>query len=187
MPSSTGSSQPRDRTWVSCTAGIFFTIWATREGFGGWISPSDLLKEGHRLHSRLLRLRIEQSLLRRKQLAPGFASSDLTSGSSAARKRFGPLPLTAGSSYMKLAGREVSRCCRLLYTQKKELDGQVTLQATKEAKGWLPSGSNMPWGCGIEITNNLSQADRDSWLTGVSVSVASGSNLGEEVAYEICL
>ena len=28
---SRGSSQPRDRTRVSCTAGGFFTIWATRE------------------------------------------------------------------------------------------------------------------------------------------------------------
>ena len=31
MPSSRGSSQPRDRTQVSCIAGGFFTIWATRE------------------------------------------------------------------------------------------------------------------------------------------------------------
>ena len=31
MPSSRGSSQPRDGTQVSCTAGGFFTIWATRE------------------------------------------------------------------------------------------------------------------------------------------------------------
>ena len=29
MPSSRGSSQPRDRNQVSCTAGRFFTIWAT--------------------------------------------------------------------------------------------------------------------------------------------------------------
>ena len=28
---STGSSQPRDWNWVSCTAGRFFTDWATRE------------------------------------------------------------------------------------------------------------------------------------------------------------
>ena len=28
---SRGSSQPSDRTWVSCIAGWFFTIWATRE------------------------------------------------------------------------------------------------------------------------------------------------------------
>ena len=28
---SRGSSQPRDWTWVSCTAGRRFTIWATRE------------------------------------------------------------------------------------------------------------------------------------------------------------
>ena len=26
---SRGSSQPRDRTWISCIAGRFFTIWAT--------------------------------------------------------------------------------------------------------------------------------------------------------------
>ena len=26
-----GSSRPRDRTWVFCIAGRFFTIWATRE------------------------------------------------------------------------------------------------------------------------------------------------------------
>ena len=31
MPSSRGSSQPRDQTQVSCIAGEFFTNWATRE------------------------------------------------------------------------------------------------------------------------------------------------------------
>ena len=31
MPSSRGSSQPRYRTQVSCTAGGFFTIWVTRK------------------------------------------------------------------------------------------------------------------------------------------------------------
>ena len=31
MPSSRGSSPPRDRSQVSCIAGRFFTIWATRE------------------------------------------------------------------------------------------------------------------------------------------------------------
>ena len=31
---SRGSSGPRDWTWVSCTAGRFFTIWATRESQG---------------------------------------------------------------------------------------------------------------------------------------------------------
>ena len=34
MPSSRGSPQPRDRTQVSCIAGGFFTIWATREALG---------------------------------------------------------------------------------------------------------------------------------------------------------
>ena len=28
---SRGSSRPRDQTWVSCIAGRYFTIWATRE------------------------------------------------------------------------------------------------------------------------------------------------------------
>ena len=31
IPFSRGSAQPRDRTWVSHTAGRLFTIWATRE------------------------------------------------------------------------------------------------------------------------------------------------------------
>ena len=31
MPSSRGSSWPRDQTQVSCISGRFFTIWATRE------------------------------------------------------------------------------------------------------------------------------------------------------------
>ena len=31
FPFSRGSSQPRDQTQVSCTAGRFFTSWATRE------------------------------------------------------------------------------------------------------------------------------------------------------------
>ena len=32
IPFSRGSSLPRDRTPVSCIAGMFFTVWATREG-----------------------------------------------------------------------------------------------------------------------------------------------------------
>ena len=32
IPFSRGSSRPRVRTWVSCLAGRFFTIWTTREG-----------------------------------------------------------------------------------------------------------------------------------------------------------
>ena len=31
IPFSRRSSQPRDWTWVSCTAGGFFTVWATNE------------------------------------------------------------------------------------------------------------------------------------------------------------
>ena len=39
MPSSRGSSQPRYWTCVSCIAGRFFIIWATREAHG-WLSPT---------------------------------------------------------------------------------------------------------------------------------------------------
>ena len=35
FPFSRGSSQPRDRTQVSCIAGGFFTSWATREAHSG--------------------------------------------------------------------------------------------------------------------------------------------------------
>ena len=46
MPSSKGSSQPRDRTQVSLTEGGFFTSWATREAQEYWSgqptpSPAD--------------------------------------------------------------------------------------------------------------------------------------------------
>ena len=33
---SRGSSRPRDWTWVSCIAGRFFTIWASREALSNW-------------------------------------------------------------------------------------------------------------------------------------------------------
>ena len=33
MPFSRGSSQPRDRTQVSCTAGGFFTIWPPKKPY----------------------------------------------------------------------------------------------------------------------------------------------------------
>ena len=36
MPSSWGSSHPRDWTQVSCIAGGFFTVWATREAHEYW-------------------------------------------------------------------------------------------------------------------------------------------------------
>ena len=36
MPSSRGSSQPRDQTQVFRIVGGFFTVWATREGQEYW-------------------------------------------------------------------------------------------------------------------------------------------------------
>ena len=37
IPFSRGSSRPRDQTQVSCTAGAFSTIWATREAHHVWV------------------------------------------------------------------------------------------------------------------------------------------------------
>ena len=36
---SRGSTQLRDRTWVSCIVGRYFTIWATREAWNKYILP----------------------------------------------------------------------------------------------------------------------------------------------------
>ena len=51
FPFSRGSSQPRNRTQVSCIAGGFFTSWATREAQEYWSgspfpSPGDLPDPG---------------------------------------------------------------------------------------------------------------------------------------------
>ena len=42
---SRGSSWPRDRTWVSCTAGRLFTVWATREAYFCPLFPPDCSHE----------------------------------------------------------------------------------------------------------------------------------------------
>ena len=44
MPSSRGSSQPRDWTWVSRIAGRFFTSWDTREAQEYWVGSLSLLQ-----------------------------------------------------------------------------------------------------------------------------------------------
>ena len=51
FPFSRGSSQPRDKTQVSCIAGIFFTSWVTRKAQEYWSgkpipSPVDLSNPG---------------------------------------------------------------------------------------------------------------------------------------------
>ena len=59
MPSSKGSSHLKDETWVSCIAGGFFTIRATREAQEYWSgspipSPGDLSEPGTELRSPAL-------------------------------------------------------------------------------------------------------------------------------------
>ena len=47
---SRGSSWSRDQTWVSCIAGRFFTIWATREAANNWSwfkKITDLVNKGN--------------------------------------------------------------------------------------------------------------------------------------------
>ena len=44
------SSRPRDWTWVSCTAGRFFTIWAMREEWEGPNSTQGF-EDGERVHN----------------------------------------------------------------------------------------------------------------------------------------
>ena len=48
IPFSSGSSWPRDWTQVFCTAGRFFTLWATRED---WASMSSRIKQWSRFMS----------------------------------------------------------------------------------------------------------------------------------------
>ena len=47
MPSSRGSSQPRDWTQVLCIAGEFSTVWATREAWLLSIFPKNLFRKLH--------------------------------------------------------------------------------------------------------------------------------------------
>ena len=61
---SRGSSQSRDRTWVSCFAGRFFTIWASREALHGYyttIKGNQLL-----IHPQLRRISRELMLSEKK-------------------------------------------------------------------------------------------------------------------------
>ena len=45
MPFSRGSSPPRDQTWVSCIAGRFFTVWATKEALNKNIRTNNWHKQ----------------------------------------------------------------------------------------------------------------------------------------------
>ena len=53
MPSSRGSSQPKDRTQVSHIAGEFFISWATRETLYAEYIMGNLGWRKHKLESRL--------------------------------------------------------------------------------------------------------------------------------------
>ena len=54
---SSRSSQPRNRTRVSCVAGGFFTNWAMREANSSELKPVEMLRVAGVTHSTLLRRR----------------------------------------------------------------------------------------------------------------------------------
>ena len=90
FPFSRGSSQPRDWTQVSSTAGRFFTSWATREAQGYWSgypfpSPADLSNPG-----------IEQGLLHCRQILYQLSNQGSSVGKESTcqyrRQRFHPWP-----------------------------------------------------------------------------------------------
>ena len=59
VPFSRGSSQPRDRTRVSCIAGRFFTSWASREAQEYWSELSGMGKSPCMcVHAKSLQLRL---------------------------------------------------------------------------------------------------------------------------------
>ena len=66
-PPSRGSSQPRDRTWVSCIAGRFFTIWATREALSNW-RPANLKRQINRRKGTQFSLIFTCRWVRRKEV-----------------------------------------------------------------------------------------------------------------------
>ena len=62
LPSSRGSSWPRDRTWVSCITGRLFTHWATWEALGLRRSESNQSKESNFLNLSLVFQRMNTHL-----------------------------------------------------------------------------------------------------------------------------
>ena len=58
---SRGSSQPRDRTWVSLIAGRFFAVWATRESctYISWTLRHCQLSDVPLLHVTIFKLSVE--------------------------------------------------------------------------------------------------------------------------------
>ena len=76
IPFSRGSSQPRDRTWVSCITVRFFTLWDTREapslktGLAQWEQGSRALFRNKR--ARLIGFRVFLCLLSKQEFYFGL-------------------------------------------------------------------------------------------------------------------
>ena len=90
IPFSTASSQPRDQTWVSCIAGGFFTLWATREALYRLLKTHPILEVGSGSKSRCSRRSSSSSLHTHRGVFLCFTSFSFSLGL--------PSPLRAGES-----------------------------------------------------------------------------------------
>ena len=80
IPFSRGSSWPRDQTWVSCVAGRFFTVWATRET-GVYMCVKTTVWGNSKMIVEITQLLTGHSMWRDKQeWKPGW-SADIMSAS----------------------------------------------------------------------------------------------------------
>ena len=70
ISSSRGSSPPRGWTWVSCIAGRFFTVWATREAHLCGISI-----KSHKLRAQSHRLTLLQTPIASSSLSLAFLTN----------------------------------------------------------------------------------------------------------------
>ena len=144
FPFSRRSSQPRDRTQVSRTAGGFFTSWATRgaqEYWRGWPipSPGDLPDPGIELGSPALQA---DSLPSEQQGSPRileWAAYPFSRGSSRPRNWTG-VSYIAGGFFTSWATRETQINVRTvkLFTRLLQLSNSRTffIGTQKEKKPW---------------------------------------------------
>ena len=75
MPSSMRSSRPRDQTHVSCIAGKFFAIWATREARTSLVKCKIQTMKGHHYTPKWLFF-LKWMLLRIEQLQNCYIASE---------------------------------------------------------------------------------------------------------------
>ena len=110
VPLSRGSPQPRDRTWVSCITGRFFTVWASSKDQGaakrgeGWKQAAVSFSEGNRGRGRL------RGSGSRTVVAPSVADQGQSGVSWGARG-----PRSWPPSVLQRCRLVEPRCCHILF------------------------------------------------------------------------